>query len=79
MKSKHRPYLFTDGAPQQAGVDGPTLDAKVKAAADTLKNQGIKLVTVGLSMGDVKRGSRLLYDIASNGIRVRESWWTESR
>ena len=57
--------LITDGAPQQAGVDGPTLDARVKAAADTLKNQGIKLVTVGLSMGDVKRGSRLLYDIAT--------------
>ncbi len=57
--------LITDGAPQQSGVDGPTLDARVKAAADTLKAQGIKLVTVGLSMGDVKRGSRLLYDIAT--------------
>ncbi|MBP3204624.1 MAG: Cna B-type domain-containing protein, partial [Lachnospiraceae bacterium] len=57
--------LITDGAPQQSGVDGPTLDARVKAAADTLKNQGIKLVTIGLSMGDVKRGSRLLYDIAT--------------
>ena len=57
--------LITDGAPQQEGVDGPTLDARVKAAADTLKDQGIKLITVGLSMGDVKRGSRLLYDIAT--------------
>ncbi|MBQ9065600.1 MAG: Cna B-type domain-containing protein [Blautia sp.] len=57
--------LITDGAPQQSGVDGPTLDAKVKAAANTLKGGGVKLVTVGLSMGDVKRGSRLLYDIAT--------------
>ena len=57
--------LITDGAPQQSGVDGPTLDQKVKAAANTLKGGGVKLVTVGLSMGDVKRGSRLLYDIAT--------------
>jgi len=57
--------LITDGAPQQSGVDGPTLDRKVKAAADSLKDQGVKLITIGLSMGDVKRGSRLLYDIAT--------------
>ena len=57
--------LITDGAPQESGTDGPTLDARVKTAADALKGEGVKLITVGLSMGDVKRGSRLLYDIAT--------------
>ena len=64
--------LITDGAPQRNGND---VDAKlVTDAADFLKNgadgiagtdDDIKLITVGLSMGDVKKGSVRLYDISS--------------
>ena len=63
--------LITDGAPQRNGID---IEKKlVTDAANLLKNgedgiagtdDDVKLLTVGLSMGDVKKGSVLLYDIA---------------
>ena len=62
--------LITDGAPQKSGnaISNETVDGY----ATSLKNRGtqttaddITLVTLGLSMGDVRRGEILLYDIAS--------------
>lgn len=69
--------LITDGAPQYGGSQHPSdlgndleketarLVAETKTQADALKSQGVNLITVGLSMKDVKVGSVLLYDIAS--------------
>ena len=64
--------LITDGAPQRNGIDvGAEL---VEDGADFLKkgadgiagtDDDVKLMTVGLSMGDVKKGSVRLYDISS--------------
>ena len=55
--------LITDGAPQRNGtaID----DRYVEEAAKILKARGIELITVGLGMGNVKKGRRLLYNIAS--------------
>ena len=69
--AKRYAILITDGAPQR---QNHAIDQYVKEAADILKkgNDGVagtdddvSLITVGLSMGDVKRGSVLLYDIAN--------------
>ncbi|MBQ6222733.1 MAG: VWA domain-containing protein, partial [Solobacterium sp.] len=69
--TKNYAVLITDGAPQSGGraIDNAT----VIAAANELKKgpdntagtaDDVTLITVGLSMGDVKRGSVLLYDLA---------------
>jgi len=62
--------LITDGAPQKSSV--AIGNDVVAEQATALKNRGtantaddITLVTLGLSMGDVRRGEILLYDIAS--------------
>lgn len=62
--------LITDGAPQKSS--NPISNEDVAAQATPLKNRGtattaddITLITLGLSMGDVRRGEILLYDIAS--------------
>ena len=60
--------LITDGAPQKGSSDTESQDqilSNVRSYAQQLRNQGITLITVGLSMKDVKIGSVLLYDIAS--------------
>ena len=60
--------LITDGAPQTGSNDSETQDqilSSVRSYAQQLRDQGITLITVGLSMKDVKIGSVLLYDIAS--------------
>ena len=62
--------LITDGAPQRGGK--PIDPQYVKEAAEQLKAKGIKLITVGLSMEDVKNGSILLYDIADNSDKTGE-------
>ena len=57
--------LITDGAPQRGGK---SIDSRyVQEAAEQLKNKGIKLITIGLSMENVEMGSVLLYDIADDG------------
>ena len=62
--------LITDGAPQKSGT--AISNDTVNRYAEALKGRGtqtetddITLVTLGLSMGDVRRGEILLYDIAS--------------
>ncbi|MGX8705580.1 MAG: VWA domain-containing protein, partial [bacterium] len=62
--TKKYAVLITDGAPQRSSQ---AVDSRyVKEAANLLKNErGVKLITVGLSMGNVDVGRRLLYDIAS--------------
>lgn len=66
--------LITDGAPQpssgqrsanQGGWTDEKVQNRTRQYAQQLKNQGITLLTIGLSMSDVKVGSILLYDIAS--------------
>ena len=71
--------LITDGAPQFGGkldtdsynTGSHTLDEKttelinrIKAIKKTYEENGITLITVGLSMKDVERGNQLLFDIA---------------
>ena len=58
--------LITDGAPQSGGV--AIANSVVSKQADALKKKAT-LITVGLSMGDVKRGSVLLFDIADTDDR----------
>ena len=69
--TKNYAVLITDGAPQAGGRAIP--NETVIAAANQLKkgkdgientDDDVTLITVGLSMGDVKRGSVLLYDLA---------------
>ena len=66
--------LITDGAPQpssgqrhadQGGWTDALVQQRTRDYAQQLKDQGITLLTIGLSMSDVKVGSVLLYDIAS--------------
>lgn len=56
--------LITDGAPQR---NAPVAPIYVKEAAKQLKKKGVTLITVGLSMDNVKSGKILLYDIADTG------------
>ncbi len=78
--NSHTKYaiLITDGAPQYSSdknknpdYPGGTLESQtdqlisnIESIKQTYEQRGIKLITVGLSMKDVERGSRLLYDIA---------------
>ena len=57
--------LVTDGAPFLAGTSTETLDGYLETAATNLKNRGITLITVGVSMGDVVNGNYILNKIAS--------------
>lgn len=66
--------LITDGAPQRGGKN--VHSKYVEEAADELKkgrdgiagtDDDVTLITIGLSMENVKMGSRLLYDIANDG------------
>ena len=55
--------LITDGAPQRGGK---SIDMNlIRKAADKLKDQGVTLITIGLSMENVDGGSELLFDIAN--------------
>ena len=61
--------LITDGAPQKGGKE--IANNTVINAANSLKTNGtttptddVKLITVGLSMGNVDRGRVLLYELA---------------
>ena len=64
--------LITDGAPQRDGVG--IADSVIEEYADTLKTNGtdnnlsddVKLITIGLSMGNVDKGRRLLWKIADD-------------
>lgn len=63
--------LITDGAPQRNGIDvgrslvEPSVEFMKAGKDGTLgTDDDVKLMTVGLSMGDVKKGSVLLYDIS---------------
>ena len=69
--TKNYAILITDGAPQAHGV--AIANQTVINQANELKKgpdgvsgtaDDVTLITVGLSMGDVKRGSVLLYDLA---------------
>ena len=57
--------LITDGAPLQNGVSTDQLNNQLIAAANALKNQGITLITVGISMNEVTNGQYILHEIAS--------------
>ena len=74
VNSGERNYaiLITDGAPQAHGVaiDNQTVinqANQLKKGPDGVAgtSDDVTLMTVGLSMGDVKRGSVLLYDLAN--------------
>ena len=64
--------LITDGAPQGArtdlgeasNIDTPGIIPKVTSAANSLKAQGVNLITIGLSMDNVDGGRVLLFDLA---------------
>lgn len=69
--TKNYAILITDGAPQAHGVaiDNQTVinqANQLKKGPDGASGTAddVTLITVGLSMGDVKRGSVLLYDLA---------------
>ena len=70
-KAGHQKYaiLITDGAPViSSGVTDITLDQiydNITTNAKTLKDNGVTLITVGLSTKNVTRGSQKLYEIAS--------------
>lgn len=57
--------LITDGAPQRGGL--AIDDALVRRAAQELQKQGVKLITIGLSMADVAGGEELLFNLSSLG------------
>ena len=61
--------LITDGAPQggKSPNDADYLIQQTKEKAAALKRQGVKVVTVGLSMERVKSGAELLRDLADVG------------
>ena len=67
----HQKYaiLITDGAPvaaRDSGVDLDTVYTNVGINADNLKTQnGVTLITVGLSTKNVTRGSQKMFEIAS--------------
>ena len=71
----HKKYaiLITDGAPvvgSKGSIDGKSLDqirSDITTEANNLKNQGVTLITVGLSTQNVLFGSNKLKEIASTG------------
>ena len=64
--------LITDGAPMLGSGDNSiTLDqvySNISANATALKNDGVTLITVGLSTRNVNGGSDKMAEIASNGM-----------
>lgn len=69
--TKNYAILITDGAPQAGGkaiANQTVIDRanELKKGKDGIlgTDDDVTLITVGLSMGDVKRGSVLLYDLA---------------
>ena len=69
--TKKYAILITDGAPQRSGRAIASSEVAAQAQALQKGHDGvagtdddITLITIGLSMGDVKRGSALLYDLA---------------
>ena len=61
--------LITDGAPQgqrdgESDNDFDRISTEVMTQAQSLKDSGVKLITIGLSLDKVPHGKKLLYDLA---------------